>query len=58
METHLDTMAWKEKLVYSDTCEDTVTNERVVTSNDVTLLDFNKLKYNTYEKSGNNSYFI
>lgn len=48
----------EEKLLYTDICEDTLTTERVVTNTDVTLLKFNKLKYNTYEKAGNNSYFI
>ena len=48
----------EEKLLYTSICEDTITTERVVTSTDITLLNFNKLKYNTYEKAGNNSYFI
>jgi hypothetical protein len=48
----------EEKLLYTDICEDTLTTERVVTNTDITLLKFNKLKYNTYKKAGNNSYFI
>jgi alpha-tubulin suppressor-like RCC1 family protein len=48
----------EEKLVYSDICQDSVTTERVTTNNDVTLIKFNKLKYSTYKKYGNNSYFI
>lgn len=48
----------EEKLVYSDTCEDTTVAEYESADDNITLISFNSYGYTTYNIYGNSSYFI